>query len=201
MFVPPENADAPSFLPDGDTVAYARGDVVWLSDLEGREKREAGVIGFSPKLSPDGSSWVVARNTVGRRDGVSSEVRIIRPGVEGWVVVSGGLDFAAGPEWSPDGRTIAMSCAREYEPRHGSIPIAVAIDSRSDESIGICTANPNGTNVVKIIEEGANPTWSPDGQWIAYESVGELYVARADGSEAHPITNCACHPSQPDWGP
>jgi Tol biopolymer transport system component len=51
------------------------------------------------------------------------------------------------------------------------------------------------------------PTWSPDGNWIAFSSNRdsgdwEIYVMRADGSgEPRRLTDVPGWDREPDWGP
>jgi Tol biopolymer transport system component len=188
-------------LADGDTLQFNQGRVVMLLDLPTKQARKAGVTGDLATRSPDGSLWAYTTFRFGARDGASSEVRLTRPGEKDWTVLSEGFDFAAGPRWSPDGSKIVMGCTRDYEFRHtpisGLIPPTVTPVA---EPGGVCVVTADGTGIRKIIDEGSNPTWSPDGEWIAFER-GEIYIARADGSDVHAITNCGCQVRQPDWGP
>ena len=43
-----------------------------------------------------------------------------------------------------------------------------------------------------------DPTWSPDGRWVAYNQGGSIYVANEDGNNNIEIAKGA---STPDWGP
>lgn len=64
-----------------------------------------------------------------------------------------------------------------------------------------------------ISEDGAfndgNAAWSPDGEWIAFgrrlastNTGRQLWLMRADGSEAHALTNdIAIHVGPPSWSP
>jgi TolB protein len=189
----------PRLLADGRTLHFNRGETVMLLDSEGEERGPAGILGSSPAAAPDGNLWAYEKSTLGRRDRVSSEVRVSEPNSDTWTLLSEDWDLAMAPDWSPDGRRIAMSCAREYDISRPSIPIAYLISPRPSDPVGICVVNADGTGLEKIVEEGGNPTWSPDGEWIAYER-GEIYVVRPDGSDVRAITNCGCQASQPDWG-
>ncbi len=52
-----------------------------------------------------------------------------------------------------------------------------------------------------VIGEGVNPTWSPDGEWLAYTGYDGLYVARWDGSQKRRVLPCTTQESMEDiWG-
>jgi Tol biopolymer transport system component len=78
---------------------------------------------------------------------------------------------------------------------------------------GIATVSPNGMNRHTVVELPGRgnvwfPTWSPDGTRLASvverprnpESVRRIWVARADGSGAHPIT-AGPDDFRPVWSP
>jgi TolB protein len=136
------------------------------------------------------------------------------------------------PAWTPDGRQIAfisdwrgipaaylidvdspssapvwepITSTRAYYDRFGVSPdhALVAYVSAQDGKTDIFTRARSGS-VVRITELGSafNPIWSPDSQWIAFESIAggslDIYIAPADGS-APPI-NLTDHPA-PDYAP
>jgi Tol biopolymer transport system component len=49
----------------------------------------------------------------------------------------------------------------------------------------------------RIARQASSPAWSPDGRHIAYEQLGWLWVARADGAQARGVTRGY----QADWSP
>jgi TolB protein len=53
--------------------------------------------------------------------------------------------------------------------------------------------------------DGAGPSFSPDGQWIAFaayfDSDLEVYIMRPDGSEITQLTSNTYSDWQPRWGP
>lgn len=134
------------------------------------------------------------------------------------------------PEWSPNGRQIAFTSGRAGSPQiyvmdaEGSDVRRISYDgtwnddavfspdgekiaytSRVDGRFQIRVANlVNGESSI-IAGEGSNeqPAWSPDGQWIAFQSdrrnrIWQVYRMRADGSDLLQLTFDSEN-KEPDW--
>lgn len=86
------------------------------------------------------------------------------------------------PAWSPDGRKIA------YEFQYG-----------------ISIINADGTNPVRLLENGATPKWSPDGKRILFaRSINlspKIHVINADGTNLVQLTNTKDDDRTPSWSP
>lgn len=63
----------------------------------------------------------------------------------------------------------------------------------------------DGSNVRLIPRVGGGsagtPSISPDGQWIAYTSAGDVWLIRPDGSEEHKLTQPGYVDQSPAWSP
>lgn len=69
----------------------------------------------------------------------------------------------------------------------------------------LLTMNDDGTGVTYLPLFGAQPTWSPDGKKLAYRSYTSgsegIYVADADGKNAHKVSTGGGGDRYPDWSP
>lgn len=66
-----------------------------------------------------------------------------------------------------------------YPGKNGKLAI------EGDTRPGIWTVKPNGDNLTRVTGKKGfpfNPSWSPNGKWIAFTKSGDLWKIRADGS-------------------
>jgi len=59
----------------------------------------------------------------------------------------------------------------------------------------------DGTEERRLSRYGARPSWSPNGQEIAFEEASDIYVMNADGSAQRNLTRGCPRESQPVWAP
>ena len=63
------------------------------------------------------------------------------------------------------------------------------------------------TRISDVTAEESDPSWSPDGSWIAYvrrtpgTAVREIWLMRPDGSQRHPVTSQGGRAFTPAWSP
>lgn len=230
----------PSLAPDGANVVFSqyREDNVYeiyeLRIADGSSKRLTDRLGVltGPEVSPDGKliafmRWTVASNQyqIWLMDRDGSNPRRLFAGT-GW-----------DPTWSPKGTQILFASDMEgtiqlYKvdldgsnvTRVSDLP---SIRGRSDWSAnGLITTysgeswrreifvmDEDGSNLRQVSPSGGNsqgPSFSPDGQWIAFtayfdafndENGCEIYKIRVDGSDLQRLTNNEYCDYQPRWGP
>ena len=160
-------------------------------DGTGYEVVDLGAMWGSPAVSPNGD--VVAYD-------VGGEPRLYRigSGVEAFDPAQHGLSnfntFSA-PAFSPDGTKLAWWVSGPVN--DGGTQVALAVRDLAADTVALLYV------YTPISGEGfINPVWSPDGQWIAANVIGDgsrnaLWVFKADGNEQHLIGDGA----EPVWSP
>ena len=102
----------------------------------------------------------------------------------------------ADPDWSPDGKLIAVALAPHYS------------SSSTSYHYDIYVINADGSDQRKLtpkLESEWAPAWSPDGKKIAFslEESGdvEIYVIDSDGSNLVQLTDNSGYDGRPRWSP
>lgn len=176
--------------PDGSSVAFMRGDPgdsdlyimsadgtdeIQLTDYDGYEQ--------SPSWSPDGQRIAFVWG--------QKETRALGDDGELWVIGSDGSDptllldqSVAYPDWSPDGRHIAVWIQGDIY-RVGVLDLV--------------------TGVLTDLGEGSVARWSPDGKRLAFISERDgdwdIYTMDADGGNVVQLTNDPAFDTFPIWSP
>jgi dipeptidyl aminopeptidase/acylaminoacyl peptidase len=165
---PGQYGRAPAYSPEGSRLAYVAakgGDAgpIVVASSEGAESRRLVPYGESPTWSPDGSRIAYIRNgdelvvadTSGRTLSVHRWDRLYE------------LSF---PDWSPDGRLIAVGA------------------SESHDFCCIYVVRPDGRGLRPLVREplgaqAAQPRWSPDGRTIGFTAIANCRAAACSGPE------------------
>jgi Tol biopolymer transport system component len=89
-----------------------------------------------------------------------------------------------GPDWSPDGRSIAFGSGLNAEPGYDHV----------------WTIGADGSHPRRVTQRyGDRPVWSPDGRDILFQADG-LYIVRRDGSRLSQIPiHGVGETTLPDW--
>lgn len=207
----------PAVSPDGRRIAFASNragsyDIYVMSASGGQPVQVTSDPGqeLKPTWSPDGRYLAFCRVADGRASDRweiwVSEVN--RPSNTRF------LTFGLFPAWQPGGDKIAFQRGRERGSRYFSI---WTVDFTDGDAL-------NPTEVVTSpVAACINPTWSPDGAFIAFSTVvapesapgtgtvpalaarfaptqADLWIVRADGSSRAPLTAGATANLSPAWG-
>ena len=187
---------------DGDTIAVYSVNVDG-SDLTRlvRPLRESGSWSsdLAPELSPDGSRIAYTRGIATQTSGEADHIYVIDSTGSGRPkqLTEGSFTATLWPTWSPDGSRLAFA-------------------QGEGDSSSIWVMNANGKNGRALTEddlvEDATftpdefPTWSPDGERIAYTTFlpdgnDDIFVMNADGSSPTRLTSGPEYDADPDWSP
>lgn len=187
---------------------------------------------ISPSFSPDGKKILFANRAA---EGPTSLWTVDNTG-ENEDLLYAGPNTIVAADWSPDGKSIAFAMAvnapNEYEVfimgadgsnaqqlTNGLPGIGGSLDWSPDSKYLLIYAGPPGDkNIFRIdvqaktaaqLTNGGNnaaSSYSPDGQWIAFNSLrnndqADIFIMRADGSGLQQVTDNAEPDWQPQWEP
>ncbi|MFH1183638.1 MAG: hypothetical protein V1755_01180 [Chloroflexota bacterium] len=185
----------PEISPDGGTIAFMRWTVasnqyqIWLIDRDGgNPRRLLSATGWDPTWSPDGTQILFASDMDGA-------VQLYRVDLEGTNVqrISDLPAMRGRSDWSAQGMITTYSGG----PGKREIYVMQADGSDSRQ------VSPAGGN-------SQGPSFSPDGQWIAFTAYFdkfddihgcEIYILRTDGTDLRRLTNNDYCDYQARWGP
>jgi Tol biopolymer transport system component len=162
----------PVWLPDGSAISFTSGEGnLFLVRSDGAGLRQVTDSGDTCSdvhhaWSPDGSQVAFGRDcTSGGRPGL-----YVADANGRWAVrVVNKHEAIQGISWSPDGARIAFAPWPQETP-------------------GIFSVRPDGSDLLQLTTDlDVQPTWSPDGDEIAFVRDGRIWIMSADGRFSSPI--------------
>lgn len=184
---------APEVSPDGTQIAFVQNngqaDTIWVMERDGKNPRLLYANGWDPTWSPDGQKILFASQVAG-----STQLMTINLDGSDLRQVSELPLIRGRSDWSSDGSQIVTYAGRSWEREL----FLIFLDGAPARQV-----SPPGGN-------SQGPTFSPDGQWIAFTAYFdlfrnvhgcEIYKMRLDGSELTRLTSNTYCDWQPRWGP
>ena len=178
--------------PDGKRIAYHKSYQVYIADADGTHALHVNTgqpFNFVPQWSPDGR-WLLfvsgehydCHPYLVRADGTGLRKLADRGGYPGVVETLDTPAFHSAssdvPVWAPDARWVYYTAKRAEAVEL----MRVSVDGRVEQ------LTRSGPGVLHY-----HPRPSPDGRWVLFGSKRggsrQLYVARADGAGAYPLTH------------
>ena len=170
---------------------------LWLINADGSGAHELNFRGLSDRLFYP--SWFSDGERLAVMDAGDLSIKRLDLSKGDVVAVTNPKRIMTGmPSVSPDGKWVAFAgqenVGREYDQTKNSIWL---VDS---------------SGVLRTVEsthgQGRAPTWSPNGEWLAFESnrasswgLYAIFVIRPDGTELTQVTDPSLNATHPVWSP
>lgn len=201
----------PAWSPDGTQIAFSRHIIgssnsnIWVMNIDGTAQNQlTESIGYDqnaqPKWSSDGTEIIFWAFRPWGQGGSIWKMNA-EGSNENKLYVKTGYDSHQ-PVFSPDGTKITFTSSKRY----GGIPPAELYTMNSDGSEANKILNAlNDSTPDSVGRDNSSISYSPDGQWIAFDSqrsgYWDIWVVKPDGSNLTQLTNDVNRNHYPAWSP
>jgi WD40-like Beta Propeller Repeat len=176
---------------DGTKILYDNSAGIFMMNSDGTDPHEivpvTSPVSETPQLAPDDTQVVYAASTGPSTSGIY--VADLNEPFPPRLLTSG-TSSDREPTWSPDGTQVAFA----------------RLETNGSGNSDIYAINTDGTNVRLVAPNGSDPSWSPLGQTLAYQSSDGtapsvlLTVAQGGGTPT-PVTPSSLGAVAPVWSP
>ena len=187
----------PTWSPDGRRIAFQRKESIYVMNADGSgvtRLTDDSRLDWFPAWSPDGRKIAFASSLPSADGNWKYDIYVMNADGSGVTRLTDDAGSDRSPSWSPDGQRIAFNSDRG--PQGGLyVKFEVYVIDADGSDVTQLTNQPGDRHGVY-----GSPSWSPDGQRIAFSSADEIYVVNADGSGLTQITHLGSV-SYPSWSP
>jgi Tol biopolymer transport system component len=204
----------PAWSADGQKIAFATGGAgnldIFVMNANGSGQTnltntpEADGVEFDPTWSPDGQKIAFAKfpdeDSAGHGDG--AQIWVMNANGSGQTQLTSGAIGDEGdegdeePVWSPDGLKIAFTSEAVPGPEGVRNRDIFVMNSDGSGQTNITNTAGAATQPEEFEED---PNWSPDGQKIAFDAFGQIFVMNANGSGRSTLSSSGAF--DPAWSP
>jgi TolB protein len=182
---------APEYSPDGTAIAYTstqggNGQQIYVMQADGSNSRALTQQGenVDPTWSPDGRYIAYSSTQSGSR-----QIWVMNANGSNPRQITGMADVGGRSSWAFDGKTLAFYAGKR---------------ANLSRRVYLVDVNGGDPRLLPFDSECLGPSFSPDGQWIAFTSArdgkSEIYIMRIDGTGLSKLSANAISDYQPRWG-
>jgi Tol biopolymer transport system component len=200
-----QNAWAGTFPGPNGQIAFVRDIVdedaelneIYVMNSDGSEQTritDNDAADGNPSWSPDGEKIAFDTDRDSTEENFDNdEIYLMNSDGSGQTRLTDNDASDTNPSWSPDGEKIAFVSNRDET------------EENFEEGSEIYIMNSDGSEQTRLTDNDVNdydPSWSPDGEKIAFVSNGGIYVMNAnDGSDVTRLTDNDADDRFPSWSP